>query len=222
MDLLLISHGQAQKQKGVSSDPDGSLTDFGMKQTCLTGSWLRYNFLHKGFVGYTSPYLRTLQTSSVISEIIDIDFSVDDDLRDFEFFKPKTAIIPNRSLQFDNLSWPIKEWSEESKKFELETIDQFIERCAGFIDKLQDKEDEKVLVVSHNSVCVALAQLAIGKNQEDIRKVCIETQKCLIDHSGKVPSDIYESMVYLGGMKQCGITWIKGEDPCWFSRVVYE
>ena len=219
MDLLIVNHGKAQKQKGVSIDPDGALMDIGMKQACLTGAWLKYNFYYKEYIGYTSPYLKTLQTASAFSEILNINFEVDAQLREFNIGVSKESKIPNRSVQFDNLHWPIKEW-EDDKKFKNETISDFLERCVGFLEKIKNKN--KVLIVSHTANCVALAQLAIGKKIEDIRKICLETQKTISKHSGNVPETVAEQLVYLTGMKPCGITWIKGEEPIWFSRVVSE
>ncbi len=221
MEFLIINHAKAQKQKGVYTDPDGALMDIGMKQVCLTGAWIKYNFSYKDFTGYTSPYLRSLQTASAFSEILDIDFKIDINLREFEFINTKEIKISNRSLQFDNLHWPIKEWSDD-KEFKSETITPFIERCVEFLEKLKENKENKIMIVSHSIPCIALSQLIIGKNIEDIRKICVETQKIISRHSGSVPDHIAEQMVYLTGMKPCGLTWIKDKEPIWFSRVVYE
>ena len=127
--------------------------------------------------------------------------------------------MPNRSILFDNLNWPIKEWDEE-KTFALETISDFVKRCIDFANKMQ--KYKKVILVSHSAICIAIAQLIIGKNPDDIKKVCLETRKIISKYSGTVPENEAEQLVYLTGMKPCGLTWIKEVEPIWFSRVVYE
>ena len=107
-------------------------------------------------------------------------------------------------------------------KYPNETVDTFVSRCVDFFETLNKSGHEKIMIVSHGTVCVALAQLAIGKEPEDILSVCEETQECVNKYSGQVPESVAEQLVYLTGMKPCGITLIKDQDPVWFSRIVYE
>lgn len=226
MKLLLVKHGEFQKKTGVTVNTDSALSDWGMKQACLTGSWINYNFNLNTFKGYCSPYLKTLQTASVISEITGIDFEVCPALRDYRFDKGKSQIrdggvhLPNRYIVFQNIKWNPKEWESGTKYFQEENIDDFIDRSTQF---LETHQNENLVIVSHVSPIVMLSELSIGKTREDIKKDCLETETFLSKNTNvSTFLSSVERFVFLNGIKNCGVTYIEDGEPQFFGKTVYE
>jgi broad specificity phosphatase PhoE len=92
--IHVIRHGQRILPRDFSCDP--SLTKNGIKQAELTGAELK----RKGFQGniYSSPYRRTLETASIIAEVLDCKIYLCAEVQEY---MPRSGIhpIPQRTME---------------------------------------------------------------------------------------------------------------------------
>lgn len=226
MEMLLARHAETTASTGVIRSSDAALSDNGMRQACTTGGWIDYNILCKGYVGFVSPFLCCLQTATVFGESTEITFTVDTLLRDYRFDRKSSDLsggvqVPNRSLSFQNIQWPVKEWSDPSHFYVSETVDQFIRRGQAFLYNLQQSGYSKVLVVTHAPMSVLLTELAIGKSPEEIKEQCLETEDFLRSSERKL-LNTPERLVFLSGVRHCGLTLVQDGKAIYFARCVYE
>jgi broad specificity phosphatase PhoE len=169
MDVIIIRHGESHYNFGTTQGLDSQLTELGMKQCCITVDWLMKNVELRDFKAMCSPYLRCLQTASVITEMTRIPIEVHDDLGELHLASKKMnvigggATIPNRSILFSNLKWV--NWNVESKFFGNERISQFVDRVAEFTSKLTDK----VLLVTHAVTHKIICDLLTSRTAEEIK-----------------------------------------------------
>lgn len=224
MELLIIRHAESRRNMGVTYNLDSNITDTGMSNICRTAIWLYENFKFEDYKGLVSPYYRTLQTASALSEVLEIEFCVDDRLGEYRFHNPETVNIPNRSLLFQNIIWTNDWLDKDEKKFNAESIDSFIDRSLELLLDLKKSGHDKYMLVTHGAPSVMLSKLAIGNTREEIKKECEKTKQILASRKVK---DFLEEMekqsnAFISGMKNCGMTWIVNEDPIWFSKVVYK
>jgi len=224
MELLIIRHAESRRNMGVSYNLDSTLTDSGMKQACRTATWLYENFKFEGYKGLVSPYYRTLQTASVISEVIESDFCVDDRLVEYRFRNPNIINIPNRSLLFQNIDWPKSWFDKKERRFDVESVDTFIDRSLEILLELKNSGHDKYILVTHGTPAVMISKLAVGNTREDIKAECDRANKLLDSHKVKdfLEEVAKNSSPFISGMKNCGMTWVVDEEPIWFSKVVYK
>jgi broad specificity phosphatase PhoE len=224
MELLIIRHAESRRNMGVTYNLDSTITDEGMSQACRTAAWLYENFKFEGYKGLVSPYHRTLQTASVLSEVLETEFCIDDRLAEYRFQNPDVVNIPNRSLLFQNIGWPNDWLDEKERPFAPEAIDLFIDRSLELLLDLKKSGHDKYILVTHGAPSVMLSKLAIGNTREEIKQECERANKILESHEVKdfLEEVAKQSSAFISGMKNCGMTWIVEEEPMWFSKVVYK
>jgi len=223
MELLIIRHAESRRNMGVTYNLDSTLTDAGMTQVCRTATWLYENFKFEDYKGLVSPYNRTLQTASVLSEILETEFHVDDRLGEYRFHNPEIIDIPNRSLLFQNIGWPNDWLDDDSRKFNPESIDVWIDRSLELLLDLKKSGHDKYVLVTHGAPSVMFSKLAIGNTREEIKKECEKASKILESNNEDFSEEVAKhSSAFISGMKNCGMTWIVDEEPIWFSKVVYK
>ena len=145
MKILAIRHLQSRFNNDETDDLDSDVSNKGIDQIPSLLLKTR-DYIRVGFVGYVSPYLRTLQTAKVIQERykFKIPFIVDNRIGEFD----GNLEIPNRQIQFPNFNWSqfdrkVQYNREELKNFSKEFIANSI-------------------VVSHMSTIIDLAEILTG------------------------------------------------------------
>lgn len=112
--ILLIRHAEVENQQ--QSDPP--LSDFGQKQAESLANLIKKHH-SPNLQGFTSPFLRCLQTCAIISEITKIKFVVKPEI--MESVEPQT--IPNRQKEYPQFEWQdsndVVAKKENSKEFAL-------------------------------------------------------------------------------------------------------
>jgi broad specificity phosphatase PhoE len=221
-ELLIIRHGESQGNTGVTLNLDTSLTENGMVQVCRTGIWIYNNLKLDGYIGYVSPYMRTLQTASNLSEITGVEFTVEESIREFRFIKNSDVIVPNRSLEFQNIYWP-RQWLDYSEKvYSNESVEDFIDRSMNFILGLHP--DGKYMIVTHGSPFAMLCKVTVGKSRIELEEECRKTTELLQPQNAKKFLDATptEQALFFGGIKNCALSLLLENQPVFYNRVVYE
>jgi broad specificity phosphatase PhoE len=161
--ILLIRHAQTWHNVKESDDLDASLTPQGEEQALRLSQYLSKLNL-QGYVGLVSPFLRTLQTASIIKEKTNLNFKVLPLLAEYgqiaqwmkDSGKESYLIrVPNRSDQFVGFDW--SGFTEEI--FQDETVAEFKSRMKYL---LENSLSEKTLIVSHGAVIWTLIDLLTG------------------------------------------------------------
>lgn len=222
MEILIIRHAECQSNTGITESLDSALTDYGMSQACITGKWLAMNLKLDSFVGYTSPYLRTIQTASVISELAGVQFTVHSGLREYRFIKKGPEVkdnginVLNRSIAFQNITWPLHEWKDNSNFIPSEDINSLIDRSMAFIVELVESHIEKTMIITHSTPGIVLSKLISGQKRKDIKQECEEALEIMKNGVKKSENP------FIGGFKNCGMTYLKNDEMIWSSKVVYK
>ncbi len=212
--LLLIRHGESEYNAGKSTDLDSKLTGVGMTQICLTAEWLASEFDLLGYVGFTSPYQRTLQSASVLSEITGVNFAVDDNIREYHLNKkikfPKEGLtVPSQCAKFSNLIWSKEYLSRNNTLYPNETLEAFVGRIDLFLYTLQQNKYEKVMIMTHGSPIRVLSELSTGNNVEALEARYLKNSDAL-------------SVNDLPKINNSSMTWIKDGEIKWFSKCIFE
>jgi broad specificity phosphatase PhoE len=228
MELLIVRHGEVQGNTLLHPGQDNPVTTAGMRQISLTAQYLFYNFKMEGYKGLTSPSLSCLQTASILSTVNDVPFTVEPLLRDYLLNSEEGLSLADRSVPYQNLQWPKGHWTEESKFYEKETVDEFMARMESLLYALQERGYDKALLVSHATPSIVLAELASGRSKEDLKRRCEKVIQAPELHEEADLNTLVNVMVsmerhiFLTSMKPCSITYVKDGKPELFSKIVYE
>lgn len=156
MNLILIRHGESQQNALLTSQLDSELTPTGILQAHRTGRFLKDKFKDiSEYTAITSPYLRCLQTASIIKEETGLNFIVDESPREV-MVNYEICEVLNHSDKFPDFLWS----HTGDLTFKKEAPDEFIARMENFYNKI--KQYDKLLVVSHGTPVTTLYHLSIG------------------------------------------------------------
>ena len=216
MELLIVRHGQSKHNVAYEGTLDSSLTKKGNEQVQATACWLTDNFDLSEYQGISSPYLRTLQTSYILSKKTNVKFEVNELVREYHVKKDEPEILENKGMPikfrenlFSEFDW--SNWNGEDGKFGVpedlkiyanETMGEFLKRIKSCLEELN--KESKYLIVGHGASCRALHEIATNKNLKHIKQryaVVVEKYKDSIENSSLI--------------------WIKDEKCKWFSKVVW-
>ena len=145
--IILVRHSLVQEHE--ESDP--SLSYEGHNRCCKTARFLVDTEDLTGFVGYTSPMLRCLETAANISRLTGIKFAVDPSF--VEAF-PTPIEVPNRRELFPDFRWD----SLDSYCLGEETPIQFARRLEQVIKTMP----QKAIIISHCTFIANMAELISG------------------------------------------------------------
>jgi broad specificity phosphatase PhoE len=148
--ILLIRHARVTN----ADEPDPELCDIGIQETHAMCQQLKRLDL-EGFVGFTSPLLRCLQTTKIISQTINIPFIVDPTIMETPGFLSEndTFILKNRCKEFSCFEWnQTEDWDIAYEEF-----DMFIDRIRYVLQQLPIKS----ILISHCGFITNMARLAL-------------------------------------------------------------
>lgn len=154
-ELLLVRHGESQYNAYLTDHLDSELTQKGIDQAHATGKFLKDHFGHiQHFVGLTSPYHRCLQTSRILNEYLNIEFTVTPGPREI-MTKYDICTVNHRKHLFPDFVWQ----HDDHLVFERENDEEFINRMRAFHGTISH---EKVLIVTHGTPVNTLYECELG------------------------------------------------------------
>lgn len=211
MELLLIRHAQSAFNAKQTDELDSSITDLGVSQAEATGEYLKSLDL-TGFEGVVSPFLRTLQTATILQKHTGLDFRVCGGARELLWhlhpLGMNGATVANRAKIYSDFHWPNEHWSKEKVKYKPENFPSFMQRIKLFLGTLLTG-DEKFVVVSHASPIQAMHDFS---TQEDLHEV-----KDYDSHSS------YKTIIEdWAAVENCSITHIVDGECKHFAKTIHE
>ena len=141
-EIVLIRHARTDE-----NGPDPPLNDEGQMQAEVLAENLKHLNLD-GYVGKTSPLLRCLQTCTIVSQAMSVEFEVDPNIVETGL----DGSISDRSNEFPQFNWP-----EECLQRKPETPEEFEQRVALALRNLP----HKTILVTHLGVICNLAKFAL-------------------------------------------------------------
>lgn len=141
MFIYLIRHGQKEKQ--IINPP---LTLIGQKEAKLTGEYFKNITIEKIF---SSPLIRTMETATIISKTLDMNFETDPLLQErFDW-----GDTPGQTFSEFITDWrkasQIRNWKPENGFSSIEAG----QRMQKFIDQI-NKNYKNIIIISHGGIIV--------------------------------------------------------------------
>jgi broad specificity phosphatase PhoE len=163
--IWVIRHGQRAKVSAPTFDPP--LTKLGIIQAEKAAHFLKKNNFNGKI--YASPYRRTLQTASIIAKKLNKKVYIAPFIQEFVRF-PGVHSIKYRPLNLLQKEFPLiaqdaqlpANWVIKTK----ETLDSVKKRYSSGIEKLNLKNNDEILLVTHGAVLKAahLYAMNLGSN----------------------------------------------------------
>ena len=171
-EIYLIRHASTEYNRlgrPIDSEINVPINNDGKQQALKTGHYLLdYRVNHKPFDAiYSSPMIRTVQTASIIKEVIGYTKDIiDDDLLIERKQGKMTSIdhkLSNQIKKFKNSLYtkdPIADklneddiYEQIESKFKIgkETDLELSKRCELFMEKVINSQYDKIIVISHGS-----------------------------------------------------------------------
>ena len=106
MEILIVTHGETDFHLKRSNNPDLSMCSAGISKIKQLTNWIKNNIKLNKFIGLTSPYCSCLETASILQEKIEINFIINQTIRDFVSSDTSKGItITSKKHKFKNIQW---------------------------------------------------------------------------------------------------------------------
>lgn len=151
MRLILIRHGQAEWQTGVSASLDSPLTELGRRQAAHLGEWACREFGTAPSIR-SSPLRRASATARAIGDRIGAPVGLDTDLREAPFHIG--SLLPRS--ESPHLLAPDWERPEHLGRFTMAVRRAFGRLCA------QHRADSEIVCVTHSGVIETILRTITG------------------------------------------------------------
>lgn len=158
-ELLIIRHARSKHNVCDSDDVDDQITKFGETQSRNVGKFMASELDLDGFKFFTSPFLRCLQTSSLIQQEVKAQFQVMHELREYLNHAGRECFVPHRERIFPTLDWSW--YPQEGTTYYDEFNEVYLHRMHDAYSKLPQKS----VVVTHGLPAFTLMHLAKGNMQ---------------------------------------------------------
>jgi broad specificity phosphatase PhoE len=149
-ELYLIRHGESEHLvKGLTGGwTNTPLTDLGRKQAYLTGQRLKDLIQDSSFGFFSSDLDRANQTAQIIGSILEVVPIIDEALRDLNWgVVTDMPLKEAREFELEKTE-PLFEWIPFP---EAENWRMLHERITPFLDQIDKREYDTVLIVSHGN-----------------------------------------------------------------------
>ncbi|MFN3813510.1 MAG: histidine phosphatase family protein [Aquificaceae bacterium] len=165
--IYLLRHAQSEfNERGIFQGRlDSDLTPLGYVQSRLSAQELIKESIQ---IIYSSPQRRAYKTALTIGDMLGLDVTVDDRLREMSFGDYE-------GTQFWIMVQEHKEiflnWLSNPVRYPLptqESMEEFEKRVKSFTDDLIEDQHERVLVVAHGGTLHAIVCLALGLGLENL------------------------------------------------------
>lgn len=148
-ELLLVRHARSYYNIKATDYLNSEITDFGKVQATNVGKFIAKEFGNT-FTGYTSPFVRCIQTAQIIQTYSGIGFTVLPELS--ESLEGSQEIFVYKRDDY-NFNW---EYFQEPKCFKGERSDAYLNRIYEAYYKITA---EKSLVISHGLPIMTLLDI---------------------------------------------------------------
>jgi broad specificity phosphatase PhoE len=148
MEILIVTHGETDYNLKKTNNLDSSLCSLGVNKIKQLSNWTSNNIKLNNFVGLTSPYCSCLETVSLIKEKINIDFIINQTVRDFHL-EGKGVQVMSRKNKFKNIKWN-SFWDKPYVFFKSEPEENVKKRINSMIDRIDSKKN--YFFVTHPSI----------------------------------------------------------------------
>jgi len=149
-ELVLVRHGESEHHvQGLTGGwTNTGLTDLGIKQAELTGNRLQSFVLGRTPILYASDLERAVETAQIIGKILGITPLYDEALRELNWgIAIDMTLEEAQKLELPKTK-PLIDWvpftGAESRRM-------LYERLAKFLNKIDEKREELVVIVSHGN-----------------------------------------------------------------------
>ncbi len=159
--LYIIRHAQTWYNVKKTCNLDSPLTPYGEQQADSLGRYMRDLDL-SGYVGYVSPFLRTLQTARAVARNTGVEFRVLPGIAEFGALASWSSAagcpegyhveVPRRGSMFPEFNWN----GFDKREFTSETKEEFRERMKHV---LENSLPERTVIVTHGAVVWTLIDL---------------------------------------------------------------
>jgi broad specificity phosphatase PhoE len=153
-ELIIIRHARSRHNIRLSEDVDDGLSEFGERQARNVGVFFAEEVDLTGFEFFTSPFLRCLQTSEIISSRCGMNPIVMPQLREYLNHGGRAAEVINRKGMFPRMDWSI--FPDEGEVYEEEFNETFLHRMHEAYHLLP----EKSVVCTHGLPALVLLHVA--------------------------------------------------------------
>ncbi len=169
MRLILIRHGETDLNKNgrFQGLDEASLNSKGRVQAHRLSSVLPFDL---PFTMYSSPLPRSLETSSIISETVLVDYTIVPELQELNIGELSGLNGEETRVLYPGL---MEEWNKDPASVRFpngESLKELQERVWNSVLKLYSKHyDETVVAVSHNFAISAVVSKVVGLALSKIR-----------------------------------------------------
>lgn len=162
-NIILIRHAESYHNAKLSEDLDTDLTERGKEQAEELSLFILKMGL-KGYQGFVSPLLRTLETARQVERVTGLSFMVSELISEHSCLYNDSGVrIPCRYKSYDEFYWGELASSEELFYKREENID-FIKRMIIFFNKLPHNS----LIVTHGNCVMTLIEVAMGLTVSEV------------------------------------------------------
>ena len=156
--LLLIRHGESEgnRDRVFTRTPEVPLTPTGRQQARETAQFVRERYEPALLV--SSPFTRARQTAEIIGEVLGLQHSVEEDLRERSYGEYAGLPYDTVRPQFDSKAY--WDWRPPGG----ETLEEVAVRVGRALDRISaSAHHHDVVVVSHGAVMMALWRHVTGE-----------------------------------------------------------
>ncbi|MFW9935028.1 MAG: histidine phosphatase family protein [Candidatus Thorarchaeota archaeon] len=180
-ELYLIRHGESEHLvKGLTGGwTNTPLTDLGREQAYLTGQRLKDLIQDSSFGFFSSDLERASQTAQIIGSILEVVPILDEALRDLNW-GVVTGMPLKEAREFElEKTEPLFEWIPFPA---AENWRMLHERIAPFLEQIDKKEYDTVLIVSHGNPIEECIYWWLDFSLEMRREISFDIAQCSITH----------------------------------------
>ncbi len=149
-EIIIVRHGESENNVALSDSLDSQITGLGTDQCLKTAEFLS-NYIKGDWHGFTSPFLRCLQTSHIIQKKLNIIFKVDPRLKENPYVMPVDGLKIQARKEYPFL------WEKNDYVFYPE-IETYLENVRDFIESLPNKS----IIVTHGTPTITISELSQG------------------------------------------------------------
>lgn len=149
MKILVTRHGQTDwnTEKRVQGRTDMQLNDKGIEQAYQTKENLKDEKID---LIICSPLKRAKKTAEIINEDKNVEIIYDERLLEICYGENEGKV--HNEFDYEGV-WDIVNTHEYK---DCEKVNEFLKRVHSFLDELKNRNEENILIVTHNGVCRAI------------------------------------------------------------------
>jgi ribonuclease HI len=179
--LLLMRHAESEGNHAriFTATPDVPLTARGRAQAEAAAEWIGAR--HRPARVVTSPYVRAVQTATIVGDVLGVPLELEPDLRERDYGELAGKPYSSPRQGYD----PARRW--EWRPPGGETLVEVQVRVGSAVDRLMaESPEDDVVVVSHGAVMMALWRHVTGawEGAQVVRNTAI----LVVEHGSKVHS----------------------------------